>query len=115
MLLECQKDCHGPATAGEDLRLWRLFFRGEQHEISLDSPVIRHFGTLPGASPEDVNALAQAQHAEVIRGKKELEHKRAAKEDDDAMDGFSDLKLARPETGKTGGRAHGKKSQPKSL
>jgi len=68
--------------------------KGGQYDVDLSKPWVIHFETLPGAPPEDVKALAQAQRAEVARGKAELERKRAAKSAEDGMDEFSDMKLA---------------------
>ena len=81
MFVICERDCWDGT---------RYFTRGFQYEIAVDSPCIIHFRALPGASPEDVQALTQAQRAEIARGKKELEAKRAAKPEEED---FTDFKL----------------------
>ncbi len=98
MIAICVKDCHGPVTADRS-GPWLLFHGGQQYEIGLDSPCIVHFQALPGASPEDVQALTKAQRAEIVRGRGELEHKRAAKTDEEGSEDFSDFKLPMPDKG----------------
>ena len=91
MFLICQNDCHGPSTVNQP---WMLFHRGEGYEIDLDSPVVIHFTTPPGASPEDVQTLRQAQRTEAARSRAEKENKRAAAPAEDSEEDFTSFKLA---------------------
>jgi hypothetical protein len=99
MIATCIRDCwDGSSTrdARGNVVGGRYFTRGYDYDIELDCPCIIHFQALPGTAPEEVNALTQAQRAEVTRGRKTLEAKRAAKkQQEEGEDDFSDMKLVR--------------------
>ena len=90
MLAKCVRDTW-------DSKNCRLYTRSEQYDIDLKSPCVIHFTSVPGATPEDVQALAQAQRAEEARAKAEMETKRVAKTKEDGEDEFADMKLAQLE------------------